>query len=130
MKTLLRCHGGASKRAALMIVLAFVVRDTICNPELAVATSDSCHFIASVTVVTGGSFYRVGDMLNPGYGTLCAPTDNYGFRLQVSSVDSNGAVTGVIIAPGGIGYSVVPANPVPFGGSPTGIGFTANCTFN
>ena len=76
----------------------------------------------------------VGDNLDPVSGTLCAPADNYGFRLQVASVNGSGGVTAVTIIPG-IGYYILPSNPpglvalIGFGGSATGTGFTANCTF-
>jgi hypothetical protein len=48
--------------------------------------------------------------------------------LQVASIDSSGHVTAVTII-SGIGYSSPPSNPIPFGGSGSGTGFTANCTF-
>jgi len=120
MKKFLHSHYGASKGAALIMVLALVVLATIYN-------ADACQFIASAQIVNQGNSYKVGDILDPLFGNPCA--DNYGFRLRVTSVDSFGRVTGVTIVPG-IGYSAPPSNPIRFGGSPTGTGFTANCTFN
>lgn len=166
MKRFIHSREGASKGAALMIVLALVVlapalglayfsrsttdrhladpslndttaRDisievhhgqgTIYNPERTMATS-ACLFISNAVIVSPGNFYKVGDNLDPAYGTLCSPADNYGFRLRVASVDSSGHVTSVTIIPG-IGYSVPPSNPIGFLGSASGTGFTANCTF-
>jgi hypothetical protein len=89
-----------------------------------------CYSIVGAQIVNTGNYYVVGDTLDPVSGTLCAsaPSENYGFRLYVNSVDSVGHVTAVSIIPG-IGYSVRPSNPIGFGGSATGSGFTANCTF-
>ena len=129
MKKLIRSRGGASKGAALIIVLAIVVPVSIYNAERARAATETCVFISSAVPVTAGSFYKVGDMLDPLFGNLCASANDYGFRLSVASVDSNGGVTAVTILPG-IGYTAPPPNPVRFGGSATGTGFTANCTFN
>jgi hypothetical protein len=129
MKKLLRSLVGASKGAALIIVLALMVLVTIYNVERAMATSDTaCKFITIAQIVNAGSSYVVGDNLAPAYGNLCSPADNYGFRLQVASVNSSGGVTAVTIIQG-IGYSAPPSNPIGFGGSATGTGFTANCTF-
>jgi len=114
---------------ALIIVLGLVVAGTVYDTERAMAQG-GCSSIATAQIVTAGNFYKVGDMLDPGYGNLCAPADNFGFRLQVASVNpSNGQVTSVTIVPG-IGYSAPPSNPIKFGGSASGTGFTANCTFN
>jgi Tfp pilus assembly protein PilX len=88
-----------------------------------------CKSVVSAQIVSSGNYYRVGDILDPLLGTLCGLADNYGFRLQVTSVDSSGRVTAVTIVAGGIGYSAPPSNPVRFGGSASGSGFTANCTF-
>jgi len=138
MKKLIRSRSGASKRAALIVVLALGLAVTIYNAERAGAATDSCVFIGGAPViVTAGNLYQVGDILDPLSGNLCAAADNYGFRLQVASVAppgpgcvNGGCVTAVTIVPGGIGYSAPPSNPIRFGGSPTGTGFTANCTFN
>lgn len=123
----------AWKGAPLIIVLGLVVLATgLNNAERAMATSPStgCLAIATAQIAAPGSFYKVGDTLDPVYGTLCNPGDNFGFRLQVASVNpSNGQVTSVTIVPG-IGYSNPPSNPIRFGGSASGTGFTANCTFN
>ena len=129
MKKLIRSRSGASKRAALIVVLALGLAVTIYNAERARAATDSCVFIGGAVIVTAGNLYKVGDILDPLSGNLCNAADNYGFRLQVASVDSNGHVTAVTVVPG-IGYSAPPSNPIRFGGSPTGTGFTANCTFN
>jgi len=153
MKKFLHSRDGASKGASLTIVLVLVVFATALSPAnlsakqsptptpgpTATSTPTStpaptvtptpgCLVIVSAAIATSGSFYAVDDYLDPLYGTLCAAADNYGFRLRVASVDSSGHVTGVTIIPG-IGYSVAPSNPVRFGGSATGTGFTANCTF-
>jgi hypothetical protein len=130
MKKFLHCRNSACKGAAPIAVLALVVLATSYNAERAMAASDTCQFIASAAIASPGNFYKVGDNLDPVAGTLCGLADNYGFRLQVSSVDANGGVTAVTIAPGGIGYSNPPSNPIVFAGSATGSGFTANCTFN
>ena len=119
MKKFLHSRYGTSKGAALIIVLALA---------MLAATSDACQSIVSVQIVNPGSSYVVGDNLDPAYGNLCSPADNYGFRLQVASVNGSGGVTAVTIIPG-IGYTAPPSNPISFGGSATGIGFTANCTF-
>ena len=127
MKKFLHSRYGAPKGAALIIVLALVVLATIYT------ASASCAFIVNVQIATAGSLYKVGDSLDPLLGNLCGSADNYGFRLQVTSVDnpSTGRVTGVaVVLCVGIGYSAPPSNPIRFGGSPTGTGFTANCTFN
>ena len=87
-----------------------------------------CYSIVNAQIVNPGNYYMVGDILDPVSGTLCAPADNYSFRLRVVSVGSVGHVTAVSIIPG-IGYWVKPSNPIAFGGSATGTGFTANCTF-
>jgi hypothetical protein len=132
MKKFLHSRYGAPKGAALIIVLALVVLATIYT------ASASCAFIVNVQIATAGSLYKVGDSLDPLLGNLCGSADNYGFRLKVASVApagvgcvNGGCVTAVTIVPGvGIGYSSPPSNPIRFGGSPTGTGFTANCTFN
>ena len=122
MKNFLHFRDGLSKGAALIIVLTLVVLATISN-------ADACQFIASAQIVNQGNSYKVGDILDPLFGNPCA--DNYGFRLRVASVDSVGRVIGVTVVPCiGIGYSAPPSNPIRFGGSPIGTGFTANCTFN
>ena len=126
MKKFLHSRYGASKGAALITVLALGVLVTIYNAERAMATS--CRFIVSAQIATAGSSYVVGDMLDPAYGNLCDQADNYGFRLRVVSVTSSGGVTAVTIIQW-IGYTAPPPNPISFGGSATGIGFTANCTF-
>lgn len=90
------------------------------------ATS-ACVFAVSFTIVTPGSGYLVGEILHPGFGTLCPPADDFGFSFQVDAVSGGGGVTaGTIIA--GIGYLVPPSNPVHFGGGGDGT-FTANVTF-
>lgn len=136
MKKLIRSRSGASKRAALIVVLALGLAVTSYNAERARAATDSCVFIGGAVIVTAGNLYQVGDILDPLSGNLCSAADNYGFRLQVASVAppgpgcvNGGCVTAVTIVPG-IGYSAPPSNPIRFGGSPTGTGFTANCTFN
>lgn len=136
MKKLVRSRSGASKRAALIVVLALGLAVTIYNAERARAATDSCVFVGGPVIVTAGNLYKVGDILDPLSGNLCSAADNYGFRLQVASVAppgpgcvNGGCVTAVTIVPG-IGYSAPPSNPIRFGGSPTGTGFTANCTFN
>lgn len=117
----------------MIVVIALAVLATaLCKgaSERATVTSpDACRSIASAAIVNSGNFYKVGDNLNPVSGTLCSPADNYGFRLQVASVDSAGRVISVTPIPG-IGYSNPPSNPIAFAGSATGSGFTANCTFN
>lgn len=170
MKKLIRSHGGASKGAALIIVLGLVVFATVLSPanlssatvsdlkqEMAashipnpprsptptptaspsptptptptVTPDPGCNSISSAAIASPGSLYKVGDILDPLSGNLCSSAaENYGFRLRVASVNGSGGVTGVTIIPG-IGYSGTPSNPVRFGGSPTGTGFTANCTF-
>jgi hypothetical protein len=141
-------HSG-SKGAALIIglgLLAAVVSPTSplqASPTPSPTSSPSqtpcpsptpgCAAISSVQIATAGNLYNVGDILDPLSGNLCGSGDNYGFRLQVASVDnpSTGRVTGVAVVPCiGIGYSAPPSNPIRFGGSPTGTGFTANCTFH
>src|SRR5215831_3519214 len=137
MKKFLHPGNGASKGAALISVLALltaVVSPTSAkdsptpSPSPTTSPSPVCLVIVSAQIVNAGNFYRVNDNLDPAFGTLCDPADNYGFRLRVASVDSGGRVTGVTIVPG-IGYSAPPSNPIGFGGSATGTGFTANCTF-
>jgi hypothetical protein len=122
---------GASKGAALIIVLALVVPGTLCNTECARAATDECVNVSSALVANGGNFYKVGDILDPLFGNLCGSANDYGFRLQVASVDdpSTGRVTAVTMI-AGIGYSNPPPNPIRLGGSATGTGVTANCTFN
>ena len=141
MKNFLLSHHSRSKGAALIIVLALLAAvvspisvaqqsptptsTPTCTP--APSPSPGCVAISSVQIASAGNLYKVGDILDPLFGNPCA--DNYGFRLRVTSVDSFGRVTGVTIVPG-IGYSAPPSNPIRFGGSPIGTGFTANCTFN
>ena len=99
------------------------------TPAASPTPTPACYSIVSAAIVNSGNNYRVNDTLDPVSGTLCAPADNYSFRLRVVSVDSVGRVTAVSIIPG-IGYRVLPSNPIGFGGSESGTGFTANCTFH
>src|SRR2546430_6374788 len=151
LEKLLHSRNRASKGATLIIVLAhapalglayfssspaLVVagrntsieihqgKGTAHNAQHPMATT-ACRFISSAVIVTPGTFYKAGDILDPLFGNLCGSTDDYGFRLQITSVASpgpgcvnGGCVTGVSIVPNvGIGYSAPPANPVRFGGS-------------
>lgn len=132
MKKLFHSANDGSKSATLIIVLALVVLAPIyAEPTMATSAPNTCRSVSIVTIVTSGSLYQVGDVLDPLLGNVCnAVQEDYGFRLSVASVDpSDGHVTAVTIIPG-IGYSSPPTNPIRFGGSPTGRGFTANCTFN
>ncbi len=129
MKKLLHSCHSRSKRVALIVILPLALVVTFYNTDRTLAAPDSCVLIVSAQIVSPGSFYRAGDMLDPGSGTLCSPADNYSFRLRVDSVDGNGGVTAVTVI-AGIGYLAPPSNPIRFGGSPTGTGFTANCIFN
>ena len=145
MKNFLLSHHSGSKGAALIIVLALLAAvvspisvaqqsptptsTPTCTPGP--SPSPGCVAISSVQIATAGNLYKVGDILDPLLGNLCGAADNYGFRLRVASVDSVGRVIGVTVVPCiGIGYSAPPSNPIRFGGSPTGTGFTANCTFH
>lgn len=152
MKKFIHSDYGASKSAALIILLGSVMLGIVLtpvnlnaapapappasptpSPTPSPAPSPSatpvCYGIVSAQVVNAGSNYKVGDTLDPVSGTLCDPADNYGFRLQVTSVNGSGGVTGVSLFFAGIGYWVRPSDPIVFGGSATGTGFTANCTF-
>ena len=134
MKKFLHSHDDTAKGLALIVVLAFVVLATVLGLAYFAAAqtptpTPGCVFLVSAQIVNPGSSYVVDDILDPVSGTLCPPASNYGFRLRVDSVDSVGHVTAVSIIPG-IGYSGLPPNPVGFGGSATGTGFTANCTFH
>jgi hypothetical protein len=166
MKKFIHSDYGASKGAALIIVVGSVLLATVLAPEnvsakasptptaapTATATATAaatatptttptptpapsptgtpvCYVIVSAQIANAGSNYKVNDTLDPVSGTLCDPADNYGFRLQVTSVNGSGGVTGVSLFFAGIGYWAQPSNPVSFGGSATGAGFTANCTF-
>jgi len=143
MKKFIHSNYGASKGAALIIVLGSVLLATVLAPENVSATATPtptpgptatgtpvCYGIVSAQIANAGLKYVVGDTLDPVSGALCNTADNYGFRLQVTSVNSSGGVTGVSIFFSGIGYWTRPSNPVSFGGSATGTGFTATCTFN
>ena len=154
MKKFRHPRDGACKGAARIIVLAFVVFATALSPAnlsganpnpprsptptaTPIATpTPGCQSISSAAIASPGNYYKVGDILDPFSGNLCGLADNYGFRLQVALVASpgptcvnGGCVTAVTIIPG-IGYSAPPSNPIRFGGSASGTGFTANCTFN
>jgi len=159
MKKFIHSDYGASKGAALIIVLGSVLLATVLAPEnvsakasptptaapTATATATTtptptpgptatgtpvCYGIVSAQIANAGLKYVVGDTLDPVSGVLCNSADNYGFRLRVTSVNGSGGVTGVSIFFSGLGYWAQPSNPVSFGGSATGTGFTANCTFN
>jgi hypothetical protein len=141
MKKFLYLRDRSSKGAALIIVLALVALATMYNAEhlMAVSPNPACVSIGTATIVNAGNFYKVDDMLDPitGNANLCAPADNYGFRLRVRQVAgpgqqgcvNGGCVTAVDVVTG-IGYSNPPSKPISFAGSATGSGFTANCTFN
>ena len=131
MKKFFHCRDGASQGAfvALVAVLGLPYFAAAQTPT----PTPTCYFLVSAQIANPGSYYVVNDTLDPVSGTLCAPADNYGFRLQVTSV-SAGHVTAVSImtppaSESWVGYSVPPSNPISFGGSATGTGFTANCTF-
>ena len=143
MKNFLLSHHSGSKGGALIIVLALLA--AVVSPTSTVQPSPTptpsqtpcpsptpgCVAISTVQILTAGNLYKVGDILDPLFGNLCSAGDDYGFRLQVASVNGSGGVITVTIVPCfGIGYSAPPSNPIRFGGSPTGRGFTANCTFN
>lgn len=67
--------------------------------------------VASVSsVVTGGTNYKVGDILFIDGGTFSAQAE-----LTVSSIGGSGAVTGATVSQAG-GYTTQPSNPVSIGG--------------
>jgi hypothetical protein len=92
------------------------------------ATPQPCVYpvTTGLVITTGGKNYAVGDMLRAIGGTSCI--ENYPFTLRVDTVNANGAVTAVTkIALDSNGYATtsIPPNPIAFGGSATGTGFTA-----
>src|SRR5690349_4450582 len=111
MKKFFHCRDGASQGAfvALVAVLGLPYFAAAQTPT----PTPTCYFLVSAQIANPGSYYVVNDTLDPVSGTLCAPADNYGFRLQVVSVNGSGGVTAVTIIPG-IGYYVIPSNPVGF----------------
>lgn len=59
--------------------------------------------IESLTIVSGGEDYTVGDMI------LARSTDDgFGFSAIVSEVDVNGAITEIQFDHGGYGYKIIP----------------------
>ena len=125
MKKFLHPHNAASKGAALIIVLAFVVLATAFSQ-----TPPPCVYAVSSSMVinNGGRNYAVGDRLRAIGGTKCV--EAFPLSLQVVSVDTNGAITAAtIIDVDSNGYVTQPSNPIPFGGSATGSGFQASFSF-
>jgi hypothetical protein len=125
MKKFLHSRHSASKGAALIIVLAFVVLTTALSQ-----TPPPCSYAvaASMVINSPGHNYAVGDRLRAIGGTECI--ENYPLSLQVNSVDANGGVTtATIIIADSNGYLTLPSNPIPFGGSATGSDFKASFSF-
>ena len=125
MKKFLHSRDGASKGAALIIVLAFVVLTTALSQ-----TPPPCVYAIQTGMVinNGGHNYAVGDRLRAIGGRRCI--EAFPLSLQVNSVSANGAVTGAtIIAADSNGYLTRPSNPIRFGGSATGSDFQASFSF-
>ena len=64
----------------------------------------------TATIVTGGSGYKLTDILTVTGGTIQAG-DGYLTTLEVTKVTAGGAVTGVLVLSGGL-YSTLPTNAV------------------
>lgn len=77
--------------------------------------------VASASVVSGGSGYRVGDLL-----TVSGGTAQRAAVLYVSAVSGAGAVTAVAVDDGGV-YSALPTSPATVTGG-SGTGATVNPT--
>jgi hypothetical protein len=125
MKKFLHSCDGASKGAALIIVLAVLVLTTGLSQ-----TPPPCVYAVpgSMVINNAGHNYVVGDRLRAVGGTECI--ENFPFSLQVNSVDVNGGVTAATIIGGDSnGYLSRPSNPIPFGGSATGSDFRASFSF-
>jgi hypothetical protein len=128
MKKFLHSRDGASKGAALIIVLALVMLTTVFSQ-----TPAPCVYAVPISMVINnpGHNYAVGDRLRAVGGIECI--ENYPLSLQVNSVNASGGVTAAtIIGVDSNGYltSVTkPSNPIPFGGSATGSDFQASFTF-
>jgi hypothetical protein len=125
MKKFLHSHDGASKRGALIIVLAFVLRATALSQ-----TPPPCVYAGpgSMVINNAGHNYVVGDRLRAVGGTKCI--EAFPFSLQVTAVNANGGVTAATIIGGDSnGYLTPPANPVAFSGSATGSDFRAIFSF-
>ena len=125
MKKFLHSRHAASKRAALIIVLGFVMLSTVPSQ-----TPPPCVYAVSSSMVinNGGRNYAVGDRLRAIGGAKCI--EAFPLSLQVVSVDTNGAITAAtIIDVDSNGYVTQPSNPIPFGASATGTGFQASFSF-
>lgn len=125
MKKFLHSRKGASKGAALIVVLALVVLTTALSQ-----TPPPCVYAVTGTMVinNGGHNYAVGDRLRAIGGIKCI--EDYPLSLRVDSVDANGGVTGATIIVGDSnGYLTRPSNPIRFSGSATGSDFQANFSF-
>ena len=82
-------------------------------------------FIKSVTIVSGGSGYVVGDKLTID-NTNSFDVDGRTASLLVKTIDGSGAITSVEIENAGRGYSSLPL--VSGGGSGTGLSITLSGT--
>lgn len=72
------------------------------------------------SIISGGSGYKVGDILGVSGQTNSGGTPNVSSRMQVTSVDGNGAITGIIVTNAGSGWGQPASNPVnPFNGKCT-----------
>jgi hypothetical protein len=130
MKKFLHSRVGASKGAALTIVLGFVMLATALSQ-----TPPPCVTAVpgSMVINNGGHNYVVGDQLRAlGVsigGSTC--TEAFPLSLRVASVDGNGGVTAAtIIGADSNGYVTRPSNPISFGGSASGSDFQASFSFH
>ena len=125
MKKFLHSRDGASKGAALIIVLALVVLATALSQ-----TPPPCVYAvpSSMVINNRGNNYAVGDRLRAIGGSGCI--EAFPFSLRVASVDGNGGVTAAtIIDADSNGYVTRPSNPIAFGGSASGSDFQASFSF-
>ena len=93
----------------------FITLPALQNPNVQVPGVVPGTTIGAVKTVTGGTGYKVGDVLAVLGGTYTAPA-----QLIVASVSTTGAITATNVYAAGA-YSVLPTNPVSAtGGSGTG----------
>lgn len=81
--------------------------------------------VAGGTIASGGSGYKVGDIPGPADGALV--DGSLAASFYVKSVDSNGAITAVVLLEGGY-YIVLPSTPSSVTGG-SGTGAVLNLTF-
>jgi hypothetical protein len=79
----------------------------------------SLRSVSSITVVSGGNGYGVGDIIGEDDGT----DGGSGLQIEVTSVDGNGTITGADLVAGGSGYTSPPASFTALSGEGSGADF-------